>query len=90
MTLHICNNCPITKDDCGPWDDQHELFKTVFTIHKNHLGFQKIESKKTLVDHSRYVDLDLMLHKLISHEKGFTKSCLIAHKPWREIENWEL
>ena len=69
MILHICNSCPITKDDCGPWDDQHELFKTVFTIHKNHLGFQKVESKKTLVDHSRYVALDLMLHKLISYEK---------------------
>ena len=32
--------------------------------------------------------IGLMLHQLISHEKGFAKSCLISHKPWRETENW--
>ena len=96
MTLHICINCTLTHDDCGPWDDQHELFKNVFAIHHNHPGFQigTLESKKLSieVEFDNYFNsvIDEMLHQVISDQKGFTKSCLVSHKSWREIENWEL
>ena len=93
MTLYYCRNCPLIRDDCGPWDDEHELFQSVFPIHKKHDGFQKGQpiikkSIETEFQSAFNSMIGLMLHQLISHEKGFAKSCLISHKPWRETENW--
>ena len=93
MSLFYCQKCTITGDDCGPWDSEHELFSSILLVHKNHVGFQEGEPiSKTNIE-SEFNDvfdsvIDQMLHQLVSHEKGFTKSCLINHKPWREIENW--
>ncbi len=91
-----CKNCPLIKDDCGPWNDKHELFKIIRSVHKHHIGFQKgqpLGKKLNIeIEFGNLFDsiIDKLLHQLISTEKGMTKSCLISHKPWREIENWEL
>ncbi len=96
MTLHYCKNCSLTNDDCGPWNDKHDLFKNILSIHKTHKGFQKGEPKQKRpsieIEFTAYFDLTFhqLLHRLISNEKGITKSCLIEHKPWREVENWVL
>jgi hypothetical protein len=97
MTLYYCKNCPLTKDDCGPWDNQLE-FKYIHQVHKDHKGFQEGEPRKIRLitavedDFNNYFDsvIDTLLHELISYEKSTVRSCLIKHKPWREIENWTL
>lgn len=95
MTLHYCKNCPLTHDDCGPWDDDCE-FKNIYYTHKDHIGFQKGEPEEkksfTEIEFNNYFNsvIDRFLHELISYEKGTTRNCLITHKPWREIENWTL
>jgi len=89
-----CKNCPLTNDDCGSWNSKHEFFKNILTVHKHHRGFQKgePEPKKLSIEilFSDNFDFHQSLHRLISYDKGTTKSCLIEHKPWREVENWEL
>ena len=93
MTLYYCRNCPLIRDDCGPWNDSHELFQSILHVHHNHNGFQEGEPiTKTNIESEFQNTFDsmigLMLHQLISYEKGFAKSCLISHKYWRETENW--
>ena len=95
MTLHYYHNYPLTKDDCGPWDDSCELFKSVYSVHKSHKGFKEGEPEKKIsikIEFQNAFDsmFDLILHHLTSYQKGYTRSCLISHKSWMEIENWTL
>ena len=99
MTLYYCKNCPLTNDDCGPWDDKLE-FKYIYQIHKDHKGFQKGEpllrgkanwgNTQIEKEFTNYFNqnIDRWLHELIADLKGPAKICLIKDKPWREIENW--
>ncbi len=36
-TNRYCKDCPVTRTDCGPWDDNDEYFKNILCVHKNHL-----------------------------------------------------
>ena len=99
MTLHYCQNCPLTNGDCGPWDDKLE-FKYIYQIHKDHKGFQQGEpilrgkanwgNTQIEKEFTNYFNqnIDRWLHELIADLKGPAKICLIKDKPWREIENW--
>ena len=96
MTLHYCKNCTSTGYDCGPWNDEHEFFKSVYQTHKDHKGFQIGEPKLSGKENWEYTEIekeatrianqniDRWFHELVVDLKGPDKICLINHK-WKSV-----
>ena len=89
MANWFCKFCPLTGEDCGSWDDEHEYFGKIKQVHKDHLGFQIGEpipiDKLTTVEQTftNYFNdhFDEWFHSLVAELKGTNKVCLLKDKP---------
>jgi hypothetical protein len=81
MSLYYCKNCTLTNQDCGPWDDQSNLFRSILLIHKNHEGFQAGEPSNIAKVANKFfmANIDEWFHQLVAHSKP-DKCCLIKKK----------
>lgn len=93
MTNWYCKDCPVTGSDCGPWEDESDIFKNIKSFHKGHPEFQigepnfekLTEIEQVFTDYFNQ-HIDEWLHRIISKEKGPDKSCLIKDK-WKWVSN---
>jgi hypothetical protein len=94
MVNWFCKNCFVAGHDCGPWDDEHQLFRRIKIFHHKHVGFQIGEPepiKKLSEIEQVFTDyfnshIDEWLHNVGARLKGPTKVCLLKDKSkWRNI-----
>jgi len=94
MVNWFCKDCPIAKQDCGPWDDQSQLFTRIKKFHNAHIGFQigEPDSVKKLTEIEQlFTDyfnahIDKWFQNVGAKLKGPTKVCLLKDKAkWRNI-----
>jgi len=86
MTNWFCKTCPVTRDDCGPWDDNDEYFKNILFVHKNHAGFQVGEPTNVETEATNFFNENIhqWLHAVIGEQKGPDKVCQIKDK-WKWV-----
>ncbi|HUT06292.1 MAG TPA: hypothetical protein VMW74_06355 [Nitrosopumilaceae archaeon] len=83
MTDWYCHTCPVTGTDCGPWEDNSDIFKQIKSFHRGHLGFQigepniegLTEVEQTFTDFFNQ-NIHKWFHGLMYDQKGPTKTCL--------------
>jgi len=96
MTNWYCKDCTVTGTDCGPWDDDSDIFKNIKSFHRGHPGFQKGEPKLKGKENWGHTDIekeateffnqniDKWFHNLVAYYKGPDKICLIKDK-WKLV-----
>jgi len=91
MTDWYCKDCIVTGTDCGPWDDDSDIFKNIKSFHRGHPGFQIGEpnfGKLTEVEQAftDYFNQNIHQwhHTVIGYLKGPEKVCLIKDK-WKWV-----
>jgi hypothetical protein len=85
MTHWHCTQCPANNsENCGPWNDDSELFPRIRQFHLGHSGWKSGMPEPTVEDLANdwwQEHGDELLHNVVAWCKG-DKVCLLKDK-WR-------
>lgn len=87
MSLWYCHQCVLTNGkDCGPWDDDSNLFPRIRQFHQGHSGWMRgvpEPSLQELANEWLRQHYDELFHNVVAWCKP-DKVCLLKDK-WRWI-----